>query len=73
MSECTIRRLQEAECSRGSCGTGVNPSRSAQYQLQCSNDECAAVFPLTRELNDLQVCPKCRSGILIWVPKEREG
>jgi len=58
------------ECSSGKCGVGENPSRNAHYVLRCSNDDCAAVFPLTKELNDRQMCPRCNRALLIWYPKE---
>jgi hypothetical protein len=59
-----------SECSRGTCDIGVNPSRAGNYVLRCSDDRCAAVFPLTKELSNREICPKCNRAILIWYPKD---
>ena len=55
----------DSDCSKGSCEVGENPNRGkGGFFLRCDN--CKKVFPLTKELNDHLLCPRCKSEILVW-------
>jgi len=54
-----------SDCNKGSCEVGTNPNRSKHgFFLRCDN--CKTIFPLTKKLNNHEMCPKCHGGMLVW-------